>query len=95
MKGGGRGEEQEIPGVRVESREKYYLAFYMDSRARPGKEDCCLLGMHGQIQLSYYTGSCWEINCGFPWDLSEPVLHLPFLVPSRNPHPSAHISEGQ
>lgn len=36
MKGGG-GEEQEIPRVRVESRKKYYLAFYMDSRARPGK----------------------------------------------------------
>lgn len=33
MKGGG-GEEQEIPRVRVESREKYYLEFYMDSRAR-------------------------------------------------------------
>lgn len=67
----------------------------MDSRARPGKQSCCLLGIHGEIQLSYYTGSCWEINCGFPWDLSEPVLHLLFFVPSPDPHPSAHISEGQ
>lgn len=78
MKGGG-GEEQEIPGVRVGGREKYYLVFYMDSRARPGKEGCCLLGMHGQIHPSRYTSSCWEINCSFPWDLSEPVQHLLFL----------------